>query len=69
MSEPSFQHYDLKNDMVLVYILPPLINFYGKMFSVAELIMSGYASLVSSGIQPTGPINMMPYFQPIPRLF
>ncbi|CAF0805613.1 unnamed protein product [Adineta steineri] len=49
-----------------VYILPPVINFYGKMFSVAELIVSGYASLVSSGVPPTGPINMMSYFQPTP---
>ncbi|CAF0737504.1 unnamed protein product [Adineta steineri] len=36
------------------------------MFSVAELIVSGYASLVSSGVPPTGPINMMSYFQPTP---
>ncbi|CAF0856154.1 unnamed protein product [Adineta steineri] len=49
-----------------VYILPPVINFYGKMFSVAELIVSGYASLVSSGVPPMGPINMMSYFQPTP---
>ncbi|CAF0846905.1 unnamed protein product [Adineta steineri] len=49
-----------------VYIIPPVINFYGKMFSVAELIVSGYASLVSSGVPPTGPINMMSYFQPTP---
>ncbi|CAF0820005.1 unnamed protein product [Adineta steineri] len=49
-----------------IYILPPLINFYGKMFSIAELIMSGYASLVDGGSQPTGPINMIPYFQPRP---
>ena len=43
-----------------------MINFYGKMFSVAELIVSGYASLASSGAQPTGSINMMSYFRPIP---
>ncbi|UJR17888.1 hypothetical protein I4U23_004787 [Adineta vaga] len=49
-----------------VYILPPLINFFGRRFSVAELIVSGYASLVSSGIPPSGPINMMSYFQPVP---
>ncbi|CAF4371556.1 unnamed protein product, partial [Adineta steineri] len=36
------------------------------MFSVAELIVSGYASLVSSGVPPMGPINMMSYFQPTP---
>ncbi|CAF1475850.1 unnamed protein product [Adineta ricciae] len=49
-----------------VYILPPVINFFGRRFSIADLIASGYASLVSSGAPPTGPINMMPYFQPIP---
>ncbi|CAF3655637.1 unnamed protein product [Adineta steineri] len=49
-----------------IYILPPLINFYGKMFSVAELIVSGYASLVSTGAPLTPPINMLSYFQPTP---
>ncbi|CAF1033567.1 unnamed protein product [Adineta steineri] len=51
-----------------VYILPPLINFYGKMFSVAELIASGYASLVSSGVPP--PINgpIFPSFFPQPLI-
>ncbi|UJR11433.1 hypothetical protein I4U23_015613 [Adineta vaga] len=51
-----------------VYILPPVINFYGKMFSVAELIASGYASLVSSGAPPVSPINMLSYYQSIPLL-
>ncbi|UJR18049.1 hypothetical protein I4U23_004950 [Adineta vaga] len=51
-----------------VYILPPLVNNYGKLFSVAELIASGYASLVSSGVSPTGPINMVPFFQPTPLI-
>ena len=46
-----------------------MINFFGRRFSIADLIASGYASLVSSGAPPTGPINMMPYFQPIPCLF
>ncbi|CAF1285174.1 unnamed protein product [Adineta steineri] len=47
-----------------IYILPPLINFYGKMFSVAELIAFGYASLVSGGTQSMNSINMLSYFQP-----
>ncbi|CAF4069623.1 unnamed protein product [Adineta steineri] len=51
-----------------VYIIPPLINFYGQMFSVAELIASGYASLVSSGVPPTGNFNMMPFFLPQPLI-
>ncbi|UJR06892.1 hypothetical protein I4U23_011181 [Adineta vaga] len=48
------------------YIIPPLINFYGKMYSVAELIAYGYASLVSSGVPPIPPMNFLPYFQPTP---
>lgn len=59
----------LQHISALVYIIPPLINFYGKMFSVAELIASGYASLVSSGVPPAGSFNMMPFFQPVPRQF
>ncbi|CAF1422289.1 unnamed protein product [Adineta ricciae] len=51
-----------------VYILPPLVNTYGQLFSVAELIASGYASLVSSGSLPTGPINMLPFFNPTPLI-
>lgn len=39
------------------------------MFSVGELLKYGYASLVSSGVPPVGPINMLPYFIPTPRLF
>ncbi|CAF1075890.1 unnamed protein product [Adineta steineri] len=51
-----------------VYIIPPLINFYGQMFSIAELIASGYASLVSSGVPPTSNLNMMPFFLPQPLI-
>jgi hypothetical protein len=50
----------------IVYILPPLINAYGKVFSVAELIASGYVSLVStSGIMPT--IDIRTLYRPVPR--
>lgn len=52
--------------MIIVYIIPPLVNAYGKLYSVAELIASGYASLVSAGSMPIGPINMAPYFIPTP---
>jgi hypothetical protein len=34
-----------------VYVLPPLFNAYGKIFSVGELIASGYASFMASGIR------------------
>jgi hypothetical protein len=49
-----------------VYILPPLINFYGKLISVAELIVSGYASLVSTGAPPPPAIDIAPLVQPGP---
>jgi hypothetical protein len=47
-----------------------VINLYGQLFSIAELIASGYASLVSSGVPPPpGSINMIPFFQPQPCQF
>jgi hypothetical protein len=39
-----------------VYILPPLINFYGKLYSVAELVAYGYATFQTNGAA------MSPYF-------
>ncbi|CAF1617844.1 unnamed protein product, partial [Adineta ricciae] len=51
-----------------VYIIPPVINMYGQVFSVAQLIASGYASLVSSGSALTGNIDMLRYFNPIPLI-
>jgi hypothetical protein len=52
----------------LVYIIPPLINFYGERFAVAQLIKWGYASLVSSGAPPPPNINVAPLVQPAPGL-
>jgi hypothetical protein len=49
--------------MFIVYVLPSLINRFGKRFSIAELIASGYASLFSSGVRPSGIIDMVPLFQ------
>jgi len=38
---------------------------FGQMYSIAELIASDYASLVSDGsVLPLGPINMLPLFSP-----
>ena len=53
---------------LLVYVLPPLINFYGQRFAVAQLIKWGYASLVSSGIPPPPNVNVAPLVQPVPGL-
>jgi hypothetical protein len=49
-----------------IYIIPPVINFYGKLISVAQLIASGYASLVSSGAPPPPAVNVAPLVQPGP---
>jgi len=49
-----------------IYIIPPLINFYGERFAVAQLIKWGYASLVSSGAPPPPNINVAPLVQPAP---
>ncbi|CAF1662979.1 unnamed protein product, partial [Adineta ricciae] len=51
-----------------LYILPPLVNTYGHLFSVAQLLASGYASLVGSGSSLYGNIDMLRYFQPLPLL-
>jgi hypothetical protein len=50
----------------LVYILPPLINFYGRLISIAELIASGYASLVGTGLPPPAALDIAPLVQPTP---
>jgi hypothetical protein len=50
----------------LVYIIPPLINFFGKLISVGELIASGYASLVGPGIAPQPGFDVAPLVQPTP---
>lgn len=47
-----------------LYIIPPVINFYGQRFAIAELIVSGYASLVSSGAPPPPAVNVAPLVQP-----
>jgi len=41
-----------------MYILPPLVNFFGQRFAVAQLIAWGYASLVSGGAPPPPNINV-----------
>ncbi len=48
--------------------MPPLINFYGQRFAVAQLIKWGYASLVSSGAPPPPNVNIAPLVQPAPRI-
>ena len=40
------------------------MNFDGHIYSIGELMHYGYASLVKSGSQQMGSINMLFYFQP-----
>ena len=49
---------------VAVYVLPALINRFGKRFSIAVLIASGYISLYRSRARPDGNINPVSLFQP-----
>jgi len=47
-----------------IYIIPPVINFFGQRFSIAELIASGYVSLVSSGAPPPPAVDVAPLVRP-----
>ena len=52
-----------------VYVIPPFINDYGQVHSVAELIASGDACLVSTGGASAIPADVTPLFQPRPSKF
>ena len=47
----------LTDEWFLVYIFPPLVNLYGQMSSVAELIAYGYASFLSNGARMSRSFN------------
>ncbi|CAF1122197.1 unnamed protein product [Adineta ricciae] len=49
-----------------VCVLPSLINDYDEIYSVAELIAAGYASLARSGGKPLRAIDVTFYFKPTP---
>ncbi|CAF4114344.1 unnamed protein product [Adineta steineri] len=49
-----------------VYVIPPLINRYGKRFSIAELIAAGYASFYSNGKRPSENFDIITIYQPSP---
>ena len=52
-----------------VYVIPPFINDYGQVHSVAELIASGDACLVSTGGASAIPADVTSLFQPRPSKF
>ncbi|CAF1307171.1 unnamed protein product [Adineta steineri] len=49
-----------------VYVIPPLINRYGKRFSIAELIAAGYASFYSNSKRPSENFDIITIYQPSP---
>jgi hypothetical protein len=44
--------------LFIAYILPYLRNYYGNVFSVAELLVAKYASFLSSGIPVSTDFNI-----------
>jgi hypothetical protein len=48
----------------VAYILPPLVNSYGRLFSVGALLASGHASLLSNGALMSRSFNIAPYARP-----
>ncbi|CAF1497146.1 unnamed protein product [Adineta steineri] len=49
-----------------VYVFPPLINRYGKRFSIAELIAAGHVSFYSNGKRPSENIDIISIYQTSP---
>jgi hypothetical protein len=49
--------------LFIVFILPPLINYYGKVFSVAELVASRYATFLPTGAVMSRYYNIANYVQ------
>jgi len=47
--------------LIIVYVLPPLVNFYGKLYSVAELVAYQYATFHSDGAAMSPNFNIVNY--------
>ena len=50
--------------MNLVYVLPSVLNKNGQIYSVAELVATGYASFVSDGTSPSSKLEFSRFFIP-----
>ena len=50
---------------ILVFVFPAIVNVYGKSYSLAQLIASGYASFESNGARPTSTFDIARYIQPL----
>ncbi len=50
--------------MFIVYVLPALSNYYGKLFSVAELLAYGYATFLRNGGRMSSYPNIAYYTHP-----
>ena len=47
--------------LIVVYILPPLVNMYGRLVSVAELMAYGYATMHANGALMPSYFNVASY--------
>ena len=55
--------------MILAYIIPPMINFYGKSFSIGELIVKGYATVFRNGLPIPSYFDITSFINPGSCLF
>jgi hypothetical protein len=62
----DFEKLNQPNIFYVVYVIPPLINVYGRTFPLGELIASGYASFINTGISMTGITDFTNFFRPGP---
>jgi hypothetical protein len=63
----DFKNLNLANIFYVVFVIPPLINAYGRPFPLGELIASGYASFINTGIGTAGIADFTNFFRPGPR--
>jgi hypothetical protein len=63
----DFENLSQWNISCMVYVIPPLINVYGRVISVGELIVSGYASFINTGITMTTIADFTNFFHLGPR--
>ena len=48
-----------------MFVFPAIVNAYGKSYSLAQLLSSGYASFDNNGVRPTIAFDIARYIQPL----
>ena len=48
-----------------MFVFPAIVNAYGKAYSLAQLLSSGYASFDNNGARPTIAFDIARYIQPL----